>query len=257
MPRPEKVQAVAEIKERLESAQAVFLAEYSGLSVKEQQELRRGLRASEAQFKIVKMTLARRAADELGHDELDALLTGPTGLAFADGDAAAAAKVLSDFAAEHARLVIKGGLLAGELLSPERVSELAELEPRDVLLARLAGAFQAPLAAMASLLAAMPRNLATMVQQVIDKLPDEAPAADEAAEMPAAATDEAPAADEAAEMPAAATDEVPAADEAAEESAEESATDDASTGEAEATAEATADDATDENDEPADEAEEE
>jgi len=107
MPRPEKVQAVAEIKERLESAQAVFLAEYSGLSVGEQQILRRGVRATEGQFKVVKMTLARLAAQELGHDDLVEMLSGPTGLTFADNDAAATAKALRDFATDHAALTIK------------------------------------------------------------------------------------------------------------------------------------------------------
>ena len=98
MPRPEKVEAVAEIKERLEQANAVFLAEYAGLSVSEQQDLRRGLRNSGAEFKVVKMTLARLAAAELAIDSLDELLLGPTGLAFADGDAVVAAKALKDFA---------------------------------------------------------------------------------------------------------------------------------------------------------------
>ena len=109
MPRPEKVQAVAEIKERIEGAQAVFLAEYAGLSVKEQQDLRRELRANGAEFKVVKMTLARRAADDLEIDTLDELLLGPTGLAFADGDPVGAAKVLKDFSKDHEVFVIKGG----------------------------------------------------------------------------------------------------------------------------------------------------
>ena len=101
MPRPEKVQAVADIKERLEEARAVFLAEYAGLSVGEQQELRRALRAAESEFKVVKMTLARRAADDLEIDTLDELLLGPTGLTFADGDPVGAAKVLKVAAAFH------------------------------------------------------------------------------------------------------------------------------------------------------------
>jgi large subunit ribosomal protein L10 len=186
MPRPEKVQAVAEIKERLEESPAVFVAEYAGLSVKEQQELRRGLRAADSEFKVVKMTLARLAASELGHDDLVELLIGPTGLTFASGDAAVTAKVLNDFAKEHAQLVLKGALLAGELLPPERVAELAELEPREVLLARVAGMLQAPMTKAAGLMAAMPRNLATMLQQLIDKLPAEAPAEESApAEEPA------------------------------------------------------------------------
>jgi len=92
MPRPEKVQAVAEIKERFEGSRAVFLAEYAGLSVKDQQTLRRELRANGSEFKVVKMTLARLAAEELDNDEFNELLIGPTGLAFTDEDAATAAK---------------------------------------------------------------------------------------------------------------------------------------------------------------------
>jgi len=180
MPRPEKVQAVADIKERLEDAAAVFLAEYSGLSVAEQQKLRRGLRAAGSEFKIVKMTLARIAASELGHDELVEDLTGPTGLAFASDDAAAAAKALRDFASDHEALVLKSGLLAGEPLTPERVAQLAELDSRDVLLAKIAGAFQAPLTGMAGLMAALPRNLASMMSQLVDRMP----AADAPAEAP-------------------------------------------------------------------------
>jgi large subunit ribosomal protein L10 len=175
MPRPEKVQAVADIKERLEESRAVFLAEYAGLSVGEQQQLRRALRAAEGEFKVVKMTLARRAAEELGHDSLLDDLTGPTGLAFASGDAVAAAKALKEFADAHEALVLKSGLLGTEPLTPERVAELAELDSREVLLAKIAGAFQAPMLGMANLLAAMPRNMATMLQQLIDKMPEEAP----------------------------------------------------------------------------------
>lgn len=188
MARPEKVEAVAEIKERIAGAEAVFVAEYAGLSVGEQQKLRRGLKAAEGEFKVVKMTLARRAVSELGHDDLLELLVGPTGLAFASGDAAAAAKALRDFSRDHQRFVIKGGLLGAEVLPPERVTELADIEPREVLLAKIAGAFQAPMAAMASLLAAMPRAMATMIQQLIDRgpeAPEEQPAAAEPAEAPA------------------------------------------------------------------------
>ena len=171
MPRPEKVQAVADIKERIEDSTAVFLAEHAGLSVGEQQELRRGLRAAGGELKIMKMTLARIAAEELGHDSLIEGLSGPTSIAFASGDAAAAAKVLRDFAKDHTQLILKGGLLDGEPLTPERVEQLAELDSRDVLLAKVAGAFQAPMATMAGLMAALPRNLASMVSQLIEKLP--------------------------------------------------------------------------------------
>lgn len=184
MPRPEKVQAVAEIKERLEGAQAVFLAEYAGLSVKDQQVLRRELRANGAEFKVVKMTLARRAADDLEIETLDELLLGPTGLAFADGDPVGAAKVLKDFAKSHDVFVIKGGLLGLEFLTPEKISELADIEPREVLLAKLAGAMKAPMANMAGLLAALPRNTASVLSQLLERK--------ESAEPVAASTDARP-----------------------------------------------------------------
>jgi large subunit ribosomal protein L10 len=212
MPRPEKVQAVADIKERLDGAQAVFLAEYAGLSVQEQQTLRRELRANGAEFKVVKMTLARLAAADMEIDDFDALLLGPTGLTFADGDPVGAAKVLRDFAKTHEVLVVKGGLLGREFLTPERIAELAEIEPREVLLAKIAGAFEAPMAKMAGLLAALPRNAATAMQQLLEK--KEA----ESSELPA--TSDQPEAE-------AGSDEEPAEDVVvvAEETVEETGTD--------------------------------
>ncbi len=187
MPNPEKVRAVAEIKERLENAKAVFLAEYAGLSVKEQQTLRRSLRQHGAEFKVVKMTLARRAAAELDIDSLDELLLGPTGLAFADEDAVGAAKALRDFAKDHEVFTIKGGLLGREFLTPERVNELAAIESRQALLATMLRDMQAPLANFAGLMAALPRGFATALRQVLDKMPDEqAPPGDLAIESEAA-----------------------------------------------------------------------
>ena len=193
MARPEKVQAVAEIKERLERAQAVFLAEYAGLSVKQQQTLRRGLREGGAEFQVVKMTLARRAAAELELSDLDELFIGPTGLAFADGDPVTAAKALKDFAKENEAFTIKGGLLGSEFLTPERISELADIESREVLLSKIAGAMQAPMANLAGLLAALPRNLASAIQQLVEKMEEagggEAPAAEADSSDEAAAAD--------------------------------------------------------------------
>ncbi|MDX2344379.1 MAG: 50S ribosomal protein L10 [Acidimicrobiia bacterium] len=195
MARPEKVQAVAEIKERLERSQAVFLAEYAGLSVKQQQTLRRGLREGGAEFQVVKMTLARRAAAELELADLDELFIGPTGLAFADGDPVTAAKALKDFAKENEAFTIKGGLLGREFLTPERISELADIESREVLLSKIAGVMQAPMANLAGLLAALPRNLASAMQQLVEKKEEagggEAPAAeaDSSDEEPAATAD--------------------------------------------------------------------
>jgi large subunit ribosomal protein L10 len=169
MPRPEKVQAVADIKESLEGSEAVFLTEYRGLTVKAVQELRASLRASGAEYKVVKMTLARRAADDAGITGLDEHLLGPTALAFAKSDPVATAKALKDFAKTHEVFVMKAGVLSGSILSPEEVSRLAEIEPREVLLAKIAGAAKAPLAQAAGLFASFNRNAASMFKQLLDK----------------------------------------------------------------------------------------
>ena len=221
MPRPEKVQAVADITERLERAQAVFVAEYAGLTVKEQRELRRGLRAAGGEFRVVKMTLARRAADEVGRPAFKSLLGGPAGLAYAYDDPAVTARLLRDFARDHAKLLLKGALFGAEVLPPERVASLADLEPRPVLLARVAGALQAPLAAMAGVLAALPRGLATAMDALAGKKPAPAVPAEVPAEAPAEAAAEAAA--EATEETTAETIGSEAAD-AAEQPAEEAAT---------------------------------
>jgi len=220
MPRPEKVQAVADIKERLDGAQAVFVTEYAGLSVKEQQVLRRQLKANGAEMKVVKMTLARLAAADMT-DELNDLLSGPTALTFADGDPAAAAKALKAFAKDHDVMIIKGGVLGAEFLSPERVSQLADLDPREVLLARIAGAFAAPMAQMAGLLAALPRNAATVFQQLLEKKVEESPESSVVGPPPEESVDEPPdVSDDSAEEPGTG-DRGPAADEAVEDTLEQ------------------------------------
>jgi large subunit ribosomal protein L10 len=169
MPRPEKVQAVADIKERWQQAQAVFLTEYRGLSVKQLQSLRRNLRKTGADYKIVKMTLARRAVAELGIEIPADQLIGPTALTFVHQDVVATAKALRDFTRESDRLVLKGGLLGSELLAAEQVTKLADIEPREVLLARLAGGMKAPMAQAAGLFSAFTRNAASMFGQLLEK----------------------------------------------------------------------------------------
>jgi large subunit ribosomal protein L10 len=169
MPRPEKVQAVADIKESMENAQAVFFTEYRGLTVKAVQDLRNDLRNSGAEYKVVKMTLAKLAAAEAGFEGIDEYLVGPTALAFANSDAVATAKALKDFGKAHEVFVLKAGLLAGDILAPEEVSKLAEIEPREVLLAKIAGAGRAPMYAAAGMFASFTRNAATMFGQLLDK----------------------------------------------------------------------------------------
>ena len=169
MPTPEKIQAVADIRERLEGAEAVFFTEYRGLSVKAVQELRRSLRESGAEYRVVKMTLAKLAAGEAGMEGLDEFLSGPTALAFAHGDPVATAKALKDFSKGNAVFVLKAGYLSGDILTPEEVSRLADLEPRDVLLAMIAGAVKAPLFKAAGMFSSFNRDAASMFSQLMDK----------------------------------------------------------------------------------------
>jgi len=169
MARPEKVQAVSDIREGLEGAQAVFLTEYRGLSVSAVQELRKAVRESDADYKVVKMTLAKLAAGDAGIEGLDEYLGGPTALAFAKSDPVATAKALKEFSKTHEVFVLKAGYLAGAVLSPEEVSKLAEIEPREVLLAKIVGAAKAPLFSAAGMFASFNRNAASMFSQLLDK----------------------------------------------------------------------------------------
>jgi large subunit ribosomal protein L10 len=168
MPRPEKVQAVAEIRERLENSRAVFLTEYRGLSVKDVQDLRRSLRRAGADYKVVKMTLAKLAAGAAGIEGLDEFLAGPTALAFADEDAVATAKALKEFSKANEAFVLKAAYLAGEILTPEEVSKLADVEPREVLLAKIAGAARAPLYKAAGMFGSFTRDAASVFAQLLE-----------------------------------------------------------------------------------------
>lgn len=169
MARPEKVQAVKDIREGLESAEAVFLTEYRGLSVQAVQELRRALRAADSEYKVVKMTLAKLAAGAAGMEGLDEYLAGPTALAFAKSDPVATAKALKDFSNDHEVFVLKAGYLSGDILTPEEVSRLAEIEPLEVLLAKIAGGAKAPLFKAAGMFASFTRDAASMFSQLMDR----------------------------------------------------------------------------------------
>jgi large subunit ribosomal protein L10 len=218
-PRPEKVAVVDEVKARLSSSSAALLTEYRGLKVGELAELRRTLRKSGGDYKIYKNTLVRFAVRDLGLDIDEATLTGPTAIAFVDGDAAAVAKALRDYSRTNTHLVLKGGVLSGKALTADETRALADLPSREVLLAQLAGAFQAPLTKLAGLLQALPRNMAYGLKALIDQKV----AGGEAAPEPAAPADEAPAEPVAEEAPveetAAAEETTSATDEAAEPTA--------------------------------------
>jgi large subunit ribosomal protein L10 len=144
MARPDKASAVAELTEEFRTSSAAVLTEYRGLTVAELKELRRSL-GNDTSYSVVKNTLTKIAAQEAGVSAFDTLLQGPSAIAFVKGDPVEAAKGLRDFAKAHPFLVIKGGVLDGKTMSPDEIRKLADLESREVLLAKLAGAMQASL----------------------------------------------------------------------------------------------------------------
>lgn len=176
-PRPEKVAVVTEVRERLQSSNGALLTEYRGLKVSDLAALRRSVGDAGGEYRIFKNTLVRRAANELNLTELEPLLVGPTAVAFVDGDAVAVAKVLRDFARTNPNLTIKGGLLGTTVLSAADAGALADVAPREVILAQLAGALAAPLVKMAGLLQAIPRNFAYGLSALVEKRSSEAPPA--------------------------------------------------------------------------------
>jgi large subunit ribosomal protein L10 len=216
MARADKVTAVAELAERFQSSDGAVLTEYRGLTVAQLAELRGSLGES-ATFTVVKNTLTKIAANEAGvAGQLGDLLSGPSAIAFVKGDVVEAAKGLRDFSRANPLLVIKGGVLDGKAISPAEIEQLADLEPREVLLAKLAGGMKASMAKAAAVMNALPVQMA----QLAEALRVKQEAAGGAAAGEAAAAD-APAAGEAAAADAAAADapagEAPATDEASAE----------------------------------------
>src|SRR5580693_8798218 len=155
-----KVEVVDEVKTSIGAATASIVSADEGLSVAELAELRTALAAVGGDYKIFKNTLVRRAIDGGEYQPLAEYLSGPTALTFVQGDVSAVAKALRDFSRANPLLVIKGGLVDGSLLSTSDLAALADLPPREILLARFAGALAAPLQTMAGLLKALPQNLA-------------------------------------------------------------------------------------------------
>ena len=226
-----KTAVIDDIKARLASSDAAVLTEYRGLTVSDIANLRAALRPAATDYKIFKNTLARRAAQDAGLDELVASLEGPVAIAFVrreGGDPVTAAKALRDFARTNPNLILKGGILGPRVLTSGDIEALADIPPREQLLARLAGGFQAPMVKAAGLFQAFTRNMAYGVKALIDQrieagealpAPEPEPAAPaEAAAEPAApeAETEAPTA-EAAEPEQASEDPAQASVETVEE----------------------------------------
>src|SRR6266508_3037348 len=184
MPSQEKVEQVARLKGRISSSQALLLAEYRGLSVKDATELRRAL-GEGTRFSVVKNTLMRRAAGEAGVGELERLLEGPTAVAFVDGDPVAAAKRLVEAAKRFPALALKGAFMEGRVLGAYDARGLADLESRDVMLSRLAGALKAEMSRAAGMFQALQGRFLSQAEAEVP-----APQAEEAESPEAQASEE-------------------------------------------------------------------
>ena len=185
MARPEKVAVVEDIAERFRGSSASVVTEYRGLTMAQLSTLRRSL-GDTATYRVAKNTLVKRAAQDAGVQGLEEMLVGPTAIAFITGEIVDAAKALRDFSRTNQALVIKGGFMDGRPLTVAEVNQLADLESREVLLAKLAGAMKANLSKAAALFAAPASQVARMTQALADKRAEE-----EGAPAPAAADSEA------------------------------------------------------------------
>ena len=167
-PRSDKAAVVEDVRERLLSSSAVILTEYRGMTVAELAALRQALIAAGGHYKVFKNTLVRRAVHGGRWEGLEGALTGPTAIAFVDGDVGAVAKALVGFARENPNLALKQGAIEGRLLEPAELRAIAELPSREVLLACLAGGLAAPLRQLAGLLNALPQNFAYGLRALVD-----------------------------------------------------------------------------------------
>ena len=176
MARPDKAAAVAEVADKLRESNAAVLTEYRGLTVAQLKQLRRSL-SGNATYAVVKNTLTAIAAKEAGIESLDADLKGPSAIAFVTGDPVATAKGLRDFAKANPALVIKGGVLDGNALTAAEITKLADLDSREVLLAKAAGAMKAKLYQAAYVFTAKPAEAARVIDALRQKQVSEGAAA--------------------------------------------------------------------------------
>jgi large subunit ribosomal protein L10 len=172
MPNKEKREKVKVLTERIRVSGALLLAEYRGLSVHDATELRRSL-SGHASFAIAKNTLLRRAADEAGVEGLDPLLTGPTAVAFVEGDVVTTAKRLVEAAKKHPAIVLKGGYMDGRVLDADEAKALADLESREVMLSKIAGMLKSEMSRAASMFQALQSRFVGLMEALRDKLPPE------------------------------------------------------------------------------------
>ena len=171
MARPEKVEQVELLTEKLKNAKAAVLTDYRGLTVSQLQDLRARLRAQDVEYRVVKNTLARRAAVEAGHEQFQNLLNGPVAIAFGYDELGVPARVLGEFARQtRLRLDVVGGLIEGRVMGPEQVRQVADLPSREVLLAQLLGTLQSPVAQLVATIQAPVQQLVGLLEAYRDKL---------------------------------------------------------------------------------------
>ena len=173
MPKAEKVERVGELKERIEGSDALLLTEYRGLTVSDITELRRSLAEGGARFAVVKNTLMQRAAADASIDELEALLEGPTAVAFVSGDPVAAAKKVVDAAKRFPALILKGAYMDGRVLSADEAKSLADLESREVMLSKVAGMLKSEMSRAAAMLVAAQSRFLSLLEAFKEKVPAE------------------------------------------------------------------------------------
>lgn len=177
MPRPEKVEQVDLLTEKLKGAKVAVLTDYRGLTVGQLQDLRGRLRAQEVEYRVVKNTLARRATVEAGHPEFQDLMKGPVAIAFGYGELSVPARVLAEFTRQtRLRLDLVGGLVEGRVMNGEQVRQTADLPSREVLLAQLLGTLQSPVSQLVATIQAPVQQLVGLLEAYRDKLGGDAAA---------------------------------------------------------------------------------
>ncbi len=175
--KAEKAATVADLTARLKASSTAVLADYRGMTVGQMRDLRSKLRGGGIEMVVVKNTLARRAARAAGYEPLNAELVGPIAMLFAGDDVSGPARILNDYIRANRKMVIKAGLLEGQVIKAAAVTELADLPSREVLLSRLLGAMQAPLGNLASVLQAPIVKLARTLEAVRSEKESQSPAA--------------------------------------------------------------------------------
>ena len=195
MPKAEKIERVAELKAGIEGSDALLLTEYRGLTVSDITELRRSLAEGGTRFAVVKNTLMQRAAADASIEDLEALLEGPTAVAFVTGDPVAAAKKVVDAAKKFPALILKGGYMEGKVLSADEAKGLADLDSKEVMLSKIAGLLKGEMSRAASMFVSAQSKFLSLLEAYKEKVPDDAvaeaaPPAEEKADAQAAEAEE-------------------------------------------------------------------